>query len=90
MPSTRLTIIVDKTVQDDENQWIRDNIDPSGDTFTSPLTSDGTTITHYWCSGLWSDEQLAALQDHYGPNCSTDDPQTFRESLNLSVYSPPV
>lgn len=87
MPSTRLTLFILASQKDAANQWVRDNIDPHGDTFTSPLTDDGTSITHYWASGLWSDTQLADLQEKFGVNAYEGSPQEALVQKGLSVFT---
>jgi hypothetical protein len=64
---TRLIIVITAAEQASSNQWFKETIDPEGgeNTFTSPLTSDGENITHFWCSGLFSTNQVTLIEPQF-------------------------
>lgn len=89
MPSTNKCIIVIPAAdQSTENQWMADNVDYQGglNTFIVPLTSDGSTPTHYWCGGLWYDWQYTKLTEHFGDNLYADStPEEVLSSTGLQI-----
>ena len=64
----KITIVIDKSEQETENKWFRENIDPHGDTYTVPVRVDpkneDSAITGYIMSGEFSEEQAAKIMSH--------------------------
>ena len=89
MPHTsKAILVIDAADQATENQWIVENVDPSGEaTFAAALTADGSTITAYWTGGLWYDDQFAKIQDRFAGRIYFGTPDDVLTQLGLQRFA---
>lgn len=89
-PRNRLTIVVTAYQKNAANTWVTANIDPASanSTFSSPFTNNGSTITHYVASGLWTEEQCKDLEAKYGTKAYEGDPQEVLAKQELTPFDP--
>lgn len=87
-----ITVIIPAASKATENQWMKDNIDRAGGekSFMAALTSNGSTITHYWFSNQWPDEKAALLIEHFGSKACEGNPADALTDAGLTRYSKPL
>lgn len=87
-----ITVIIPAASKATENQWMKANIDRAGGekSFMAALTSNGSTITHYWFSNQWPDEKAALLIEHFGSRAYEGDPEAALIDAGLNRYTHPL